>query len=41
MFCASIRPDEEGWDTWRSTLDEDYDHVSEIGRPAKFAQDLA
>ena len=38
IFCASIRPDEDGWEAWRGTLDEDYDHVSEIGRPAKFAQ---
>ena len=41
IFCASIRPEDGGWDTWRATLDEDYDHVSEIGRPAKFAQALA
>ena len=41
IFCASIRPDEAGWDAWRATLDEDYDHVSEIGQPAKFAQALA
>ena len=41
IFCASIRPDLDGWNTWRSSLDEDYDHVSEIGQPAKFAQSLA
>ena len=41
MFCASIRPDEGDWDVLRFTLDEDYDHVSEIGQPAKFAQALA
>ena len=41
IFCASIRPEDGGWDTWRETLDEDYDHVSEIGQPAKFAQALA
>ena len=41
IFCASIRPEDGGWDTWRATLDEDYDHVSEIGQPAKFAQALA
>ena len=41
IFCASIRPGEDEWDTWRSSLDEDYDHVSEIGQPAKFAQALA
>ena len=41
IFCASIRPDDGDWEAWRDTLDEDYDHVSEIGRPAKFAQALA
>ncbi len=41
IFCASIRPDEAEWDAWRASLDEDYDHVSEIGQPAKFAQALA
>ena len=41
VFCASIRPDEAEWDVWRASLDEDYDHVSEIGQPAKFAQALA
>ena len=28
-------------DAWKATLDENYDHVSEIGQPAKFAQALA
>ena len=41
VFCATIRPDEAEWDAWRASLDEDYDHVSEIGQPAKFAQALA
>ena len=41
IFCASIRPDDGQWDVWRATLDEGYDHVSEIGQPAKFAQALA
>ena len=41
VFCASIRPDEAEWDAWRASLDEDYDAVSEIGQPAKFAQALA
>ena len=41
IFCASIRPDDGDWDAWKATLDEDYDHVSEIGQPAKFAQALA
>ena len=41
IFCASIRPDDGDLDAWKATLDEDYDHVSEIGQPAKFAQALA
>ena len=41
MFCASIRPDDGDLDAWKTTLDEDYDHVSKIGQPAKFAQALA
>ncbi len=41
VFCASIRPDIAEWDAWKASLDEDYDHVSEIGQPAKFAQALA
>lgn len=41
IFCASIRPDDGDWNVWRATLDKDYDHVSEIGQPAKFAQALA
>lgn len=41
IFCASIRPDDDDWDAWRATLDDDYNHVSEIGQPAKFAQALA
>ena len=41
VFCASIRPDDGDWDRWRASLDEDYDHVSDIGQPAKFAHALA
>ncbi len=41
IFCTSIRPNDDEWASWRSTLDNDYDHVSEIGQPAKFAQALA
>ena len=41
VYCASIRSDGSDWDAWRATLDEEYDHVSEIGQPAKFAQALA
>ena len=42
VYCTSIEPDtDEEWEAWRSTLSKDYDHVSEIGQPAKFAQALA
>ena len=41
IYCTSIRPNDGEWDAWRATLDDDYDHVSEIGQPAKFAQALA
>ena len=41
ILCTSIKPDDEEWDSWRDTLPDDYDHVSEIGQPAKFAQALA
>ena len=41
IYCTSIRPDDGEWDDWKATLDEDYDHVSEIGQPAKFAHALA
>ena len=41
IYCASIRPKGEDWDRWRATLPDDYDHVSEIGQPAKFAVALA
>lgn len=41
IFCASIEPSKEDWETWRATLPEEYDHVSVIGQPAKFAQALA
>lgn len=42
IFCTSIKPDtDEEWEAWRSTLPKEYDHVSEIGQPAKFAQALA
>ena len=41
IFCASIRPDDGDWDEWKATLDGGYDHVSEIGQPAKFAEALA
>ena len=41
IFCTSIEPSQEDWETWRATLPEEYDHVSVIGQPAKFAQALA
>ena len=41
IYCTSIKPDDSEWDSWKATLDDDYDHVSEIGRPAKFAEALA
>ena len=41
IYSTSIRPDDGGWDAWKATLDENYDHVSEIGQPAKFAEALA
>ena len=41
IYCTSIRPNGGEWDAWKATLDDDYDHVSEIGQPAKFAQALA
>ena len=41
IFCTSTTPDDGDWDAWKATLDEDYDHVSKIGQPAKFAQALA
>ncbi len=40
IFCTSITPADGDWDVWEATLDEDYDHVSKIGQPAKFAQAL-
>ncbi len=40
IFCTSIMPKDEEFEAWKATLDEEYDHVSEIGRPAKFAQAL-
>ena len=41
IFCTSIRPDESAREQWRKSLLDRYDHVSEIGQPAKFAQALA
>ena len=41
IFCTSIEPGIDGWESWKGTLDEEYDHVSYIGQPAKFAEALA
>ena len=41
IFCTSMEPDDEDREAWRSTLPEEYDHLSEIGQPAKFAEALA
>ena len=41
IFCTSIEPGIDGWESWKGTLDEEYDHVSHIGQPAKFAEALA
>ena len=41
ILSTSITPDDDGWEIWRSNLPRNYDHVSEIGQPAKFAQALA
>ena len=41
ILCTSVKPDDEEWDSWRGTLPDGYDHVSEISQPAKFAQALA
>ena len=41
VFSTSIMPEtEEEWAAWRATLDPAYDHESEIGQPAKFAEAL-
>ena len=41
IYCASIKPDQDQWGAWRSTLPQENDHVSAIGQPAKFAQALS
>ena len=41
ILSTSMKPDDEELDNWRTTLPKHYDHVSEIGQPAKFAQALA
>ena len=41
IFCTSMAPDNEDREAWRATLPEEYDYVSEIGQPAKFAEALA
>ena len=41
IFCSSIEPNDAEWESWRATLPDEYNHVSTIGQPAKFAQALA
>ena len=42
IFSTAITPEtDEEWGAWRATLDAAYDHESEIGQPAKFAEALA
>lgn len=42
IFSTSIKPEtDEEWAAWRGAIDPEYDHVSEIGQPAKFAEALA
>ena len=41
IFCTSIEPMGDDYDTWRDTLPDEYNHVSRVGQPAKFAQALA
>lgn len=42
IFSTSIRPEtDEQWAAWEADIDPRYDHKSEIGQPAKFAQALA
>ena len=41
IFSTAIKPEtDEEWAAWRAALDPAYDHVSEIGQPAKFAEAL-
>ena len=40
IFCTAIKPDDD-LEKWRNTLPPKYDHISEIGQPAAFAQALA
>ena len=41
ILSTSIRSDSDEWEIWRSNLPKKYDHVTEIGQPAKFARALA
>ena len=41
ILSTSMKPNDKELDSWRTTLPKHYDHVSEIGQPAKFAQALA
>ena len=42
IFCTSIEPTtEDEWTGWRGTLEDSYNHVSDIRRPREFARALA
>ena len=41
IFCTSIKPEDRDLERWRNSLPTNYDHASEIGQPAMFAQSLA
>ena len=42
IWCAAIEPDnEQQWDAWRQSLDDDYDCVTTIKSPREFARQLA
>ena len=41
IFSTALAPEtEDEWAAWRATLDPAYNHESEIGQPAKFAEAL-
>lgn len=41
IYSTAIKPEtEEEWAKWKAALDPAYDHVSEVGQPAKFAEAL-
>ena len=41
IFSTAIKPEtDEQWAAWENEIDPEYDHKSEIGQPAKFAEAL-